>query len=515
MALNPIEILKDTIASVAHTVTIDSVVSLGGGQYQLNTSNTYYLNNRTTVTIDSVDYKIVDFSINSYITVEEATGQDVPVTASTFDINSPLFIWGAPQLVSGELVKRVKNKDATWPYMWIVRIDTNANTLDPAAAVKTTASYNILLLDSADKDNWDIETHYDENIYPLNNYITFFLQILKSRRDIFATDLITYNTTNHVNFGDYIVDKGNESKILNDNATGIQIQLDAPLIIQTCNDPFEVLPNCPIITETFNGASISSPTTTKAIVVQSDAVGSPQVGTIITDTPTALTVEVPDPGAGCQNIAYVRNNLTTRGPTLFTNDTEYLRVNVPSLWTPITGSGELPVLDQDTPTLLTTKNTFDNFNRVTNDIGTQTVADVGGGVTSDGATANYMIDHLTGMGWYMLEAVGDNTSWDDSATAILAGSFAGFSDWRMPTTLDIREIETLDNINAHIFVSFSSWNDTRYWTSDSGGGTNVMRWTPSLAFNSSGKISLGAKTAQNPIAGIACRQHFTSVQPKP
>jgi len=194
---------------------------------------------------------------------------------------------------------------------------------------------------------------------------------------------------------------------------------------------------------------------------------------------------------------------------LFTNDTEYLRVNSPSLWTPITGDGELPVLDQDTPTLLLTKNTFDNFNRVTNDMG--------GSVTdgSDGSTADYMIDHLTGMGWYMLEAVGDNTSWDDTATTILAGSFAGFSGWRMPTTQDIRMIETLDNINAHIFVSFSSWNDTRYWTSDSGGSVNVMRWTPSLLFNNSGKISLGAKTAQNPIAGIACRQHYTTVQPKP
>ncbi len=43
MAINPIEILKDTIASVAHTVTISSVDSLGGGLYKLNTTNTYYL----------------------------------------------------------------------------------------------------------------------------------------------------------------------------------------------------------------------------------------------------------------------------------------------------------------------------------------------------------------------------------------------------------------------------------------------------------------------------------------
>ena len=65
MALNPIEILKDTISSVLHTVTITSVVPLGASKYQLNTSNTFYLNNKTEVTIDSVVYIITDFSINS------------------------------------------------------------------------------------------------------------------------------------------------------------------------------------------------------------------------------------------------------------------------------------------------------------------------------------------------------------------------------------------------------------------------------------------------------------------
>ena len=69
MALNPIEILKDTIASVAHTVTITSVVSLGSKKYQLNSTNTLYLRTAKRVTIDAVEYKITDFVINSYITV--------------------------------------------------------------------------------------------------------------------------------------------------------------------------------------------------------------------------------------------------------------------------------------------------------------------------------------------------------------------------------------------------------------------------------------------------------------
>lgn len=297
MALNPIEILKDTIASVAHTFYINSITSLPNSQYRLETCNTYYLNNKTKILIDSIEYEIVDFDINCYITVIASDGTDQAVTASSFDINTPLFLWGNPQMVSAELVKRIENRDTVWPYMWVVEISTTSNTLDPAAAVKTTPNYNIFLLDSADKKNWTIETHYEENIYPLNNYISFFMAILKSRRDIYATDLITYNTTNHVNFGDYITDKGNEEKILNDNVTGIQLQLDTPLIIDMCTKNFKVRPNCPTITETFNGVSISNPTPNKNIVVYSNAAGNPQVGNIITDTATSLEIEVPAAGS--------------------------------------------------------------------------------------------------------------------------------------------------------------------------------------------------------------------------
>ena len=58
MALKPIEILKDTIESVAHRIEIDSVVSLGSNQYRINTCNTLYLRTYKKVTIDGVEYEV-------------------------------------------------------------------------------------------------------------------------------------------------------------------------------------------------------------------------------------------------------------------------------------------------------------------------------------------------------------------------------------------------------------------------------------------------------------------------
>ena len=294
MALNPIEILKDTISSVLHKITISSVVSLGDSKYRLNTSNTLYLRTalaKKFITIDAVDYFVVDFELNTYLTVKATDGSDAPVTVSSFSIDPPLFVWGNPQMVSAELVKRVANGTVIWPYMWIVELGSTSGTLDPAAAVKETRNFNIFFLDSADKVNWTIEQHYDNDIYTLNNYIDFFFKILKSRRDLFETDSITYTKDNQVNFGDYIVDSGMKEHILNGDITGIQLQVSIPYIVSSCAG-VNVTPNCPVIVETFNGGAITSPVTQKAIVVQTDATTPAQTGNVLIDTDTQLTIEV-------------------------------------------------------------------------------------------------------------------------------------------------------------------------------------------------------------------------------
>jgi hypothetical protein len=235
MALKPIEILKDLIEGTAHTITIDSVVSLGSGSYQLITTNTLYLRTKKKVTIDGTEYEITDFDMNTYITVSATSGADVPVTASSFDIDSPLFVWGNPKMVSAELVKRQENHTITYPYIWALELSRTSRNLDPAVAVKTTKSFVLFFLDSNDKANWTINTHYNNGVYTQGNYVTFFEDILRARRDLFDTDSITYTQDDLVNFGDYIVDKGMEERILNDNVTGVGLQIDIPFIINECS----------------------------------------------------------------------------------------------------------------------------------------------------------------------------------------------------------------------------------------------------------------------------------------
>ena len=255
MALRPIDILKDVIAGIAHTITIDSVESLGGSLYKLNTENTIYLRELKKVTIGAVDYKVTDFVINSYVTVQALSG-DIAVTARRFTIDVPLFLWGNPKMVSAELDLRIKNKNAdgtqVHPYLWLVEVGSSEHSLNPSDAVKVKPTFNIFFLDSNKYDDWTIEDHYTNAIDTMSNYIDYVIEILKSRRDLFDTDSIVYNTVNHVNFGDYIVDKGMEERILNDNVTGVQLQITIPYTIDTCND-IVITTNCEPVTILVDG----------------------------------------------------------------------------------------------------------------------------------------------------------------------------------------------------------------------------------------------------------------------
>ena len=313
MALKPIEIFIDTISSVAHRINISSVVSLGSNQYRLNTNNTLYLRPLKKVLIDGVEYVVDDFEINSYITVSATDGSDTPVTVNFFDIDVPLFLFGNPKMVSAELIKRINNGNGSWPYIWLVEISNNSGTLDPAAAVTQTPSFNLFFLDSNDYENWSIQQHYDNDIYVMSNYINFVLSILKSRRDVYETDSITYTTTNHVNFGDYIVDEGMNERILNDNVTGVQLQVDLPIIIQTCKD-VSITANCPIITETFNTVSIASPLSFKNIVVQTNDSIPVQTGTVLVNTSESLVIQVASGAATSLDIS-VNGTLLIPGAT--------------------------------------------------------------------------------------------------------------------------------------------------------------------------------------------------------
>lgn len=217
--IRPIQILKELIGSTAHTVTIDSIVDNGGNSYTIETCNTYYLNYGKKFTISTVEYTVTGIILNTSVTF---TGSTIP-TVDSFEIDPPTFVHGTPKMVNAEW-------QSVYPVIWLVEIHDTEYDERPQARIKATPNFNLLFLDETNKQDWTVGDHYENVIDTQLNEISFFIQTLKRRRDLFETELLSYQTTNHVNFGDYIVNKGYDKKILNDDLSGVQLNIKLPYV---------------------------------------------------------------------------------------------------------------------------------------------------------------------------------------------------------------------------------------------------------------------------------------------
>ena len=128
--------------------------------------------------------------------------------------------------------------------------------------------------------------------------INVLTEIAKNNPYIFETDVEVIETIDSVYSDLTISGEMKDHLNLHDIGKLHVVRFDFEIKYDKGCNITKMAPVCPTITETFNGAAISNPTPNKVIVVQSDAVGNPQVGTVITDTSIALTVEVSAAAAG-------------------------------------------------------------------------------------------------------------------------------------------------------------------------------------------------------------------------
>lgn len=135
-------------------------------------------------------------------------------------------------------------------------------------------------------------------------------------------------------------------------------------------------------------------------------------------------------------------------------------------------------------------NIFANKNRFTDTGGTQTYAD------------DYVIDHLTGLGWYRISQ--PTSSWNDAIDNTLSSTQNGFSDWRLPNQSEYYSV--LDRENGTIWWNYSPFNisnSTRKWSSTTDSNTT----TSALIFQSRTFVTRG-KVQTDPIHYLV-RNHYT------
>tara|TARA_R110001592_G_scaffold244920_2_gene506251 strand:- start:662 stop:2245 length:1584 start_codon:yes stop_codon:yes gene_type:complete len=244
--------------------------------------------------------------------------------------------------------------------------------------------------------------------------------------------------------------------------------------------------------------------TTKAFTIRY-ADDSAVVVTTILDSATAFIGEVPDNTPPITTIAYHRANWTAKNTLYNTHDLGWYLANESSVFD-YAVVGLSPLLDITDKTKLTTLNAFGNLDRITNSLGLTATYD-----GSNGETADYAIDHYTGMGWYLQDAVAVNIDFVDASVNLRAATLATYSDWRTLTVMDIAEIVTDDGAGSPstLFDGIESWSKDLTWIMNSIGTGTGLFWRLNQHIVSSQWMNNRAiNSASSSIMTIGIRKHY-------
>jgi hypothetical protein len=143
-------------------------------------------------------------------------------------------------------------------------------------------------------------------------------------------------------------------------------------------------------------------------------------------------------------------------------------------------------------------NAFGTLDRFTDSVGGQDYDGTGGSLV------DYVIDHLTRLGWYRLEI--ENVTWANSLIGATASTQNSFSDWRVPNFYEMASINRRDANVSNRVLNYPPWNETgfnNYWTSTTYQATTTGAYAQSWG----GQFTGQAKTIST-YEYFICRNHY-------
>ena len=200
--------------------------------------------------------------------------------------------------------------------------------------------------------------------------------------------------------------------------------------------------------DTYNTTVIVSETLTLPDITHTDSDGSPVVL-------PAQTPMICSSGLSPSGIAYQRPILTGQTTSYRTGDDAWNLANNIYDYTPPIYPVSFAQLDNDSInpfTTLSDNNAFGNTNRFTDDSGGQTYSN------------DYVIDHLTGLGWYRIEQ-GTSTAWATAIDNASTSTQNSYNDWRIPNRF---EQASILNHGFGVLLNYAPFNITitaALWTS--------------------------------------------------
>ena len=222
--MTSVDTIIETVLSEMPLDLVIYAVEVVDGDYKVYTENTFYFKLNSVLTISGVEYTVVDFTINQYLTL---SGASAPVNGS-YPIPAPTYIYGKYKEVNKE-ISRLQDI-SIMPLIW--RFDIQTRTTPAARDSINESEGNVRLFFNAtnNPENYTTETDYNNVLNPLNSFIEYFLRYLQRNNRVNKTSSITSTYYSKFVNGGTGTTTDDGQRVFNKNVSAIEVNFPLSII---------------------------------------------------------------------------------------------------------------------------------------------------------------------------------------------------------------------------------------------------------------------------------------------
>lgn len=213
-----VSILKRVIPNMIIKVCVKSSTDNGDGTFNIEVCDSKYLYECFHFVYNNVDYFVEEVN-DKIVTIKGSVLID-----SDFNIPPPLFIPDSPRGVNSNMKLR-RSDPRSYPLIWMLENFTTRYDLNNRLYVSKPRVKLFFLIPSRDEE-WledDIRKH---SIEPMLSLCDDFINELE---DKVSGQIKQFTVFNRLRFGKVASNKSNDSKIIDDNISGVELDIEIPV----------------------------------------------------------------------------------------------------------------------------------------------------------------------------------------------------------------------------------------------------------------------------------------------
>ena len=184
-------------------------------------SKTYHLRAEMLLTVEDTAYRVLSVTKDKEVTVEGVIKQ-----ASSYVVPNPFYFHGTPLMTNAQI--NGATVDKKFPMVYLYEILRERDKRENSNIVRE-SDLRLFFLDTANFSDWSTDDHYSKRLVGLNCLVDFFIVAARKNTCQFYLYDTDFSRINHVKWGVFKDNKGHESRIFDEDCTGVELSFTLPI----------------------------------------------------------------------------------------------------------------------------------------------------------------------------------------------------------------------------------------------------------------------------------------------